>query len=61
MTAPQVVIATATALVVTAIGLACAGVGVLAGVGWALVTAGALIGPCAASAAAVLLRDDRHE
>jgi len=47
----------AAAAVAVAIALVVAGVAVLAGSGWALVAAGALVGPCAVGAAAVLLRD----
>jgi hypothetical protein len=45
-------------LVVVAIALVVAGVALLAGVGWALITAGALLGPCAAAGGVALLRDD---
>lgn len=57
MRAAQIVFAVAAAAVVAAIALVCAGVAVLAGAGWALITAGALIGPSAVAAAVVLLRD----
>lgn len=58
MTAPQIVF-TATAIAVTAaIALVCAGVAMLVGDAWALICAGALIGPTAVGAGAVLLRDD---
>lgn len=47
----------AAAAVAVSIALVVAGVAVLAGPGWALVAAGALVGPCTVGAAAVLLRD----
>ena len=57
MSAAQIVFAATAATVVVAIVLICAGVAVLAGHGWALVTAGALLGPTATGAAVALLRD----
>lgn len=57
MTAPQAVFTVAAAAVAVSIALVVAGVAVLAGPGWALVAAGALVGPCTVVAAAVLLRD----
>ena len=59
MTAAQIVFAATAAAVLVAIALICAGVALLAGTGWALVTAGALVGPCAVGAAVVLLRDSQ--
>lgn len=59
MTAPQAVFTAAAVAIVAAIASVCVGVAVLAGVGWALITAGALIGPCAVGGAVVLLRDDK--
>lgn len=41
-----------------AIALVCAGVAMLTGAAWALIAAGALIGPIAMAAGVVLLRDD---
>lgn len=57
MTATQAVFTAATAVVVVAIGLVVAGVAILAGLGWALVAAGALTGTAAVAAAVVLLRE----
>lgn len=57
MSAAQIVFAATAAAVVVAIVLICTGVAMLAGHGWALVTAGTLIGLTAVSAAVVLLRD----
>jgi len=57
VTAPQAVFTVAAAAVAVSIALVVAGVAVLAGPGWALVAAGALVGPCTVGAAAVLLRD----
>lgn len=57
MTAPQIVVTAAAVAVVVAVGLMVAGVAVLAGLGWALLTAGALIAVCAVGGAAVLLAD----
>ena len=57
MTAAQRVFGAAVVLVALSIVSVCAGVLVLAGVGWALVAAGSLTGPAAVSAAVVLLRD----
>lgn len=59
MTAAQLVFAVTAAAVVASIALVCAGVAVLAGLGWSLVTAGALLGPSAVAAAVVLLRDGK--
>lgn len=59
MTAIQAVFTATVAVVVVAIGLVVAGTAVLLGLGWSLVVAGALLGPSAIAAAAVLLRDDR--
>lgn len=57
VTALQVVFAATVAVVVVAIGLVVSGVAVLAGTGWALVTAGILLAVTAVVAAVVLLRD----
>lgn len=57
MTAPQIVFTAAACAVVVAVGLMVAGVAVLAGLGWALLAAGALIAVCAVGGAAVLLAD----
>lgn len=57
MTAIRLVLAAAATAVVVAIALVCAGVAIVAGTGWALIVAGALIGPTAVGASAVLLRD----
>lgn len=57
MTAAQIVFAATAAAVAVAIVLICTGVAMLAGNGWALVTAGTLIGLAAVGAAVVLLRD----
>lgn len=57
MTAPQAVFAVAAAAVAVSVALVVAGVALLAGSGWALVAAGALVGPCTVGAAVVLLRD----
>lgn len=57
MTAPQAVFTATTAVVVVAIAAVTSGVALLAGVGWALITAGGLSGLCAVGAAVVLLRD----
>ena len=57
MTAAQIVFAATAAAVVVAIVLICAGVALLAGHGWALVSAGALIALSAIGSAVVLLRD----
>lgn len=59
MTAPQVVFAATAVVVVVAMSLVVAGVAVLAGAGWALVSAGTLLGPVAAITGVLLLRDDR--
>jgi hypothetical protein len=58
VTAVQAVCTATAASVVVAIALVVAGVALLAGVGWALITAGALLGPCAAAGGVALLRDD---
>lgn len=57
MTAPQAVFTVAAAAVAVSIALVVAGVAVLAGPGWALVAAGALVGPCTVAGAVALLRD----
>ncbi len=57
MTALQVVFAATVAVVVVAIGLMVSGVAILAGSGWAFVTAGALLAVAAVAAGVVLLRD----
>jgi hypothetical protein len=46
------------AVVAVAIGLVVAGVGILFGAGWALIAAGALVGPTVVAAAVALLRGD---
>lgn len=53
----RIAVAVAVALVVLSIGLVVAGVAVLAGVGWALVVAGGLVGAATAGAAWLLLRE----
>ncbi|MDO3206614.1 hypothetical protein [Mycobacteroides abscessus] len=58
MTAIQAVCAATVAVVSVAIGLVVAGVAVLAGPGWALVTAGVLLAFSSIGGAVVLLRDD---
>jgi hypothetical protein len=57
VTAIQAVFSATAAAVVVAIALVCVGVAMLAGLGWALITAGALIGPCAVALAVALLHD----
>jgi hypothetical protein len=59
VTAPAKVFTAAVSVVVVAIGLVTAGVAVEAGVGWALITSGALTGISAVCGAAVLLRDEQ--
>jgi len=54
----RIVFVVAVACVVVAIGLVVSGVSVLFGAGWALVTAGVLLGLSAVGGAVVLLRDD---
>lgn len=58
MTAPQAIFAATAGSVVIAVGLVVAGVALLAGLAWALIAAGALLGLSAAGGAVVLLRDD---
>jgi len=58
VTALQVVLAATVAVVVVAIGLVVSGVAVLWGAGWALISAGVLLGLGAVVTAGVLLRDD---
>lgn len=53
------VFAATLAVVAVAVTLIVAGVAVLSGLGWSLVTAGGLIGSVAASAAVVLLHEGR--
>lgn len=57
MTAIQAVFTATVAVVAVCIGLAVAGVAVLAGTGWALVAAGGLYGAAATVVGVVLLRD----
>lgn len=57
MTDIQAVCTAAAVAVVVSIGLAVAGVAVLFGVGWALIAAGATIGPTSVGATALLLRE----
>jgi len=57
VTPTRSVFAAAALAVVVAIALICAGVAILAGTGWTLIAAGALIGPTAVGGAWVLLRD----
>ena len=57
MSAAQTVFAAVSAAVVVSIALITAGMAILAGVGWCLITAGALIGPTSIAAAVALLRD----
>ena len=57
MTAIQAVFSATAAAVVVAIALVCVGVAILAGLGWALIDAGALVGPSAVGAAAALLHN----
>lgn len=57
MTAIQAVFTATVAVVVVAIGLVIAGVAVLAGMGWALLAAGGLLGPAAVAAGWVLLHE----
>lgn len=59
MSAPQAVFVSTVTAVVVAIGLTVAGVTVLAGLGWALICAGVLVGPTAVGAGAVLLREGK--
>ena len=59
MTIDQVVLTATVAVVAVAIGLVVAGVAVLAGLGWALITGGVFVGPTALGVGAVLLRDLR--
>lgn len=56
LTALQVVFAATVAVVVVAIGLVVSGVAVLLGAGWALITAGSLLGVAVIGCAAVLVR-----
>lgn len=58
MTAAQIVVTATAAAVVASIVLVCLGVGLLAGVAWSLIAAGALAGPTSVGAAVALLRDD---
>lgn len=58
MNSLQAVFTATAAVVVVAIGLVVAGVVALAGLGWALVTAGCLLGASAVAAYRVLLHDD---
>lgn len=58
MNSLQAVFTATAAVVVVAIGLVVAGVAVLAGAGWALITAGGLLGAAAAVGCRVLLHDD---
>lgn len=57
MTALRMVFAATLVVVAVAIGLVVAGVAVLAGVGWALVTGGVLLAVTAVATCVVLLRD----
>lgn len=57
MTAPQIVVTVTAVAVSAAIALVCAGVAMLAGGAWSLISAGALIGPVAVGASVALLRD----
>lgn len=57
MTAIQAVFTATVAVVAVAIGLVVAGIAVLAGVGWALVAAGGLLGPTAVGACWAVLRE----
>ena len=59
MTATQAVFTATTAVVVVAIGLVVAGVAILAGLGWSLVTSGCLLGSAAVALAVALLWEDR--
>lgn len=59
MTAAQIVFTATAAVVAVAIALVCVGVALIAGAGWSLITAGALLGPSAVAAAVVLLRDGK--
>lgn len=58
MTAPQIVVTITAVIIAVSVALVCAGVGMLWGAAWTLITVGALVGPSAAGAAVVLLRDD---
>lgn len=58
MNSLQAVFTATAAVVAVAIGLMVAGVAVLAGLGWALVTAGVLLAAGAVGAYRVLLHDD---
>lgn len=57
MSAPQV-FAAATALVFVSVAMVSVGVGLIAGIGWALVVAGVQLIVVAVGGAAVLLRED---
>ena len=57
MSAAQLVFAATAAAVVVSIALVTAGVALLAGAGWSMITGGTLIGSSAVMAAVVLLRD----
>jgi len=57
LTAAQLVFVVCAVVVVVSVALVVAGVAVLAGVGWALVSAGGLLGVSAIGGAVVLLRD----